>query len=683
MVLLPLTAGVVALLNACASIGRPQGGARDEAPPQYLRSNPSPGALKVSANKLDFYFNENIKLDDPGTRVVVSPAQKQMPRISANGRHLTVDLQDTLMENTTYTIDFADAIRDLNEGNILDGFAIDFSTGDAIDSLRISGMVVEAATLEPAQGMLVGVYDNLDDSAITTLPMLRIAKTNQLGQFTIRGLKPVPYKVFALNDVNRDYKWDRSEDIAFYPDTVFPTIEEITVTDTLTSVTGTDSIVTRPGVRYLPNDLLLTWFNENYMSQYLKDYSRPDSVRISIIMAAPADSLPELTVVDGPADGRRIDRPDASLLQHSAKLDTLTYWLTDSAIYGLDSLRIALRYQRTDTLDQLSWTTDTLRFNYKAPKPQKKEEPKKRKKNDEQTDSQEVQQPEIKFMTLNVGSGSQEVNEPLLVTVTEPIASFDPKAWHFEIEEDSLWRKLPTPTLLPDSTGNLLRYTIEHAWIPGATYRISVDSATVKTPYGLFNRPVSQTIKVKDADEYSTVIFRLSSIPDSTKMVVQLLSGNDTPIRTVIATDDGVARFEYLKPGVYYARAFTDRNADGLWTTGSVADQQLPEDTYYFPKKINLKKNWDITNDWNLDETPVDLQKPLAIKKNKPKTKEKTRQLDDEELYEDEEMLDQMGRPGYDTRNPFDNSRKRQGRTGNNLGNGGAQSGNFQTRPLR
>ncbi len=682
MVLLPLIAGVIALLSACASIGRPQGGARDEEPPVYVRSTPGLSALNFTSNKLDIYFNENIKLDDPGTRVVISPAQKQMPRINANGRHLFVELQDTLLENTTYTVDFADAIRDLNEGNILDGFALDFSTGDALDSLRISGMVVEAATLEPAQGMLVGVYDNLDDSAITTLPLLRIAKTNQLGQFTIRGLKPGTYHVFAINDVNRDYKWDRSEDIAFYPEPVTPSVEDILVTDTLASVTGEDSIVTRLGVRYLPNDLLLTWFNENYLSQYLKDYSRPDSVRISIIMAAPADSLPELTVVGGPADGRRLDLPDASKLQHSAKLDSLTYWLTDSAIYRLDSLQIALRYMRTDTLNQLSWTTDTLRFNYKAPKPDKKE-PKKRKKNDdEQTDSQDVKLPEIKFMDLNVGSSSQEVNEPLVVTVTEPIATIDPKAWHFEIEEDSVWKKLPMPALMPDSTGNLLRYTINHAWIPGATYRISVDSATVTTPYGLFNRPVSQTVKVKDADEYSTIIFRLTSIPDSTRMAVQILSSNDTPVRTVIADADGVARFDYLKPGTYYARAFTDRDGDGLWTTGSMADHQLPEDTYYFPKKINLKKNWDITNDWNLDETPVDLQKPAAIKKNKPKTKDKSQDTDYQDFDEEDEMLDQMGRPGYDTRNPFDNSRKRQGRTGNSFGNG-AQSGNFQSRPLR
>ena len=115
-----------------------------------------------------------------------------------------------MLDNTTYTIDFSDAIKDLNEGNTLDGFAIDFSTGDSIDSLRIAGMVFEARTLEPAQNMLVGVYSNLSDTAITTLPLERIGRTNQLGQFIIRGLKPGDYRIYALNDINRDYHWDRS-----------------------------------------------------------------------------------------------------------------------------------------------------------------------------------------------------------------------------------------------------------------------------------------------------------------------------------------------------------------------------------------------------------------------------------------------------------------------------------------
>ncbi len=217
------------------------------------------GQLNVKGNKITVEFDENIALDDAMNKIVVSPAQRTTPAISSNAKRVTVELRDTLLPNTTYTIDFADAVKDLNEGNVLDGLALDFATGDTIDTLRISGMVFEAQTLEPAQGMLVGVYSNLEDSAIHTLPMDRITKTNQLGQFTIRNLKEGTYRIFALNDVNRDYHWDRSEDVAFYDVTISPTATPTTVTDTLVRENGQrDSLVTRDATRYLPDDVLLS-----------------------------------------------------------------------------------------------------------------------------------------------------------------------------------------------------------------------------------------------------------------------------------------------------------------------------------------------------------------------------------------------------------------------------------------
>jgi hypothetical protein len=230
----------------------------------------------VNRTHITLTFDENVQISDASSKVVVSPAQKTMPSISAGGRHVNVELRDTLVANATYTIDFADAIKDLNEGNVLDGLAIDFSTGDEIDTLRISGMVLEARTLEPAQGMLVGVYSNPSDTAITTLQLERIAKTNQLGQFTVRGLKPGTYRIFALNDVNRDYRWDRSEDIAFYDTPIEPSVTPIELTDTFVSNEGPDSLAVRSSFRYLPDDILLTWFNEGYASQYLRDNSRKE-----------------------------------------------------------------------------------------------------------------------------------------------------------------------------------------------------------------------------------------------------------------------------------------------------------------------------------------------------------------------------------------------------------------------
>ena len=212
------------LVAACASIGRPEGGPRDETPPEYVRATPAPGDTGVDRSRIDIFFNENVQLEDISNKLVISPAQKQNPSINSNGKRVSVELRDSMLPNTTYTLDFSDAIRDLNEGNILDGFALDFSTGSTIDTLKVSGMVFEARTLEPAQGMVVGVYSNLSDTAITTLPLERVAKTNQYGQFTIRGLKPGEYRIYALEDRNRDWHWDRSENVAFGSFTVSPSV---------------------------------------------------------------------------------------------------------------------------------------------------------------------------------------------------------------------------------------------------------------------------------------------------------------------------------------------------------------------------------------------------------------------------------------------------------------------------
>lgn len=194
--------------------------------------------MNVTRKRIRVTFNENVNVADAMNKILVSPVQKEAPTISSSGRNIDVELRDSLIPDVTYTIDFTDAIADLNEGNPLDGFALDFSTGSTLDSLCISGMVFEAATLEPAQGMIVGVYSNLSDTAITTLPMERITKTNQLGQFTLRNLKPGQYHIFALNDKNRDNKWDRTEDVAFYPEEITPMAETVTTRDTLKSSSG-------------------------------------------------------------------------------------------------------------------------------------------------------------------------------------------------------------------------------------------------------------------------------------------------------------------------------------------------------------------------------------------------------------------------------------------------------------
>lgn len=169
---------IVAVLYSCASIGRLEGGPIDETPPRFVAGSPLPGALHNKKKKIVIEFDEFIKLDKANEKVVISPPQVQQPEIKSNGKKVVITLQDTLKTNTTYTVDFADAIQDNNEGNPLEAFTYTFSTGAELDSMAIAGTLLEASNLEPVKGMLVGLHANLADSAFTTLPFDRVGRTD-------------------------------------------------------------------------------------------------------------------------------------------------------------------------------------------------------------------------------------------------------------------------------------------------------------------------------------------------------------------------------------------------------------------------------------------------------------------------------------------------------------------------
>lgn len=610
------------IMVACASIGRPEGGPRDEMPPVFIKSNPTQGQTNVKSNKIEIFFDENLKVDDASNKVVISPVQKAMPSIIANGKKVSVELRDTLIPNTTYTIDFSDAIRDLNEGNPVDGFALDFSTGDSIDSLRISGMLFEARNLEPAQGMIVGVYSNLADSAISTLPLERISKTNQLGQFTIRGLKPGYYRIFALNDKNRDYHWDRSEDVAFYDVALSPSVEPIEVMDTLRASDGKDSLVSRQGVKFLPNNVLLTWFNEGYAAQYLKDYKRPERNRITFDFATKADTLPQITIINGKKAGLDID--EWALLNAGETLDTLEYWINDSVILAQDSILVAARYLRTDTNENLSWTTDTLKLFYK--------EPKKKKKKDKNEEADSI--PKVKFLNWTLQAANpQDVNKPLHFLSSQPLAFIDNNGIKLSIKRDTIWESLPSPRILPDTSGYILKYTIPYEWQAGEKYKLEIDSASLIGIYNECNKPYKQEFSVRPIEDYVNLYFNVSGT--ELPVIVELLDGSDKVVATAPVIE-GKASFNFLLPGKYFARAFIDNNNNGEYDTGKLLDKQQPEEVYYYPKIINAKKNWDIEQSWNIYEQPLDLQKPLQIKKNKPAQKKSSKNEQNQEEEEDE-----------------------------------------------
>lgn len=636
-----------AVMYSCANIGNPSGGPIDKTPPIFMRSNPTPNAVNVKDRKIEIFFDEIVTLKDPSTKIIVSPAQTEMPRMSALGRKVTVELVDSLLPNTTYTIDFSNSIQDNNEGNAIDNFAFAFSTGSVIDSMRMSGYVLDSRTLEPMQSVVVGLQSNLADSAFHKEKLQRVALTNDRGQFTIRNVSPGSYHIFALKDLDRDYKFGNpTEDIAFLDSIVVPTIGSREAADTIYNDRNEiDTIMRATRPAYFPNDILLSMFNEDRKSQYLANNLRVDSTRISLTFAAASDTLPSLSIVG------RNDVPDQWYsLERSKTNDTLTYWIRPPHLVSADTLMVATTYLRTDTASNLSWGTDTLKFTFQRQKAKKK-------KKNEETDSLEL----MRFMDLRpLSSSTQEVYAPLLLQTGTPIERYSQEAFHLQrkLQSDTIFYPAEIKSIaLRDSTLNRRDIMLKVDWEPGAAYTLAVDSLAMTDIYGLQTKPLKIDFNVRKMEEYGNIVFNIPAVRDSA--IVELLDGTD---KVVLHTQVKKHRAELLnlQPGKYYARLFIDRNGNGKYDTGNYDLHLQPEETVYFPGAINLKKNWDVEQTWDIYATPIDKQKPEAIKKNKPERKKWDKVIPEKtEADEDEEN-------GFsDFSNPNDPNQRNSNRFGN------------------
>lgn len=614
-----------AVMYSCANIGNPSGGPIDKTPPIFMRSNPTPNAVNVKDRKIEIFFDEIVTLKDPSTKIIVSPAQTEMPRMSALGRKVTVELVDSLLPNTTYTIDFSNSIQDNNEGNAIDNFAFAFSTGSVIDSMRVSGYVLDSRTLEPMQSVVVGLQSNLADSAFHKEKLQRVALTNDRGQFTIRNVSPGSYHIFALKDLDRDYKFGNpTEDIAFLDSIIVPSIGSREAADTVyNDLNEIDTIMRATRPAYFPNDILLSMFNEDRKSQYLANNLRVDSTRISLTFAAASDTLPSLSIVG------RNDVPDQwYTLERSQTNDTLTYWIRPPHLVSADTLMVATTYLRTDTASNLSWGTDTLKFTFQRQKAKKK-------KKNEETDSLE----QIRFMELHpLANGTQEVYAPLLLQTGTPIERYSREAFHLQrkLQNDTTFYPAEIKSIaLRDSTLSRRDLMLKVDWEPGAAYTLAVDSLAMTDIYGLQTKPLKVDFNVRKMEEYGNIVFNIPAVRDSA--IVELLDGTE---KIVLRAPVKSHRAELLNllPGKYYARLFIDRNGNGKYDTGNYDMHLQPEETVYYPGAINLKKNWDVEQTWDIYATPIDKQKPEAIKKNKPERNkwekvntEKTETDEDEE----------------------------------------------------
>ncbi len=613
---------VVAMMAACARMGNPDGGWYDDTPPRVVSSTPAEYGTDVTARRVVINFNEYIKLEDPQSKVIISPPQIEQPDIKAAGKRIVIDLKDSLKANTTYTIDFSDAISDNNEGNPMGNYTFSFSTGDHIDTLEVAGYVLNAEDLEPMKGVLVGLYSNFSDTIIRHEPMMRVSRTNGSGFFSIKGVAPGGYRVYALQDADGDYLFSqKSEMVAFCHDSIVPSWKPDTRQDTIwRDSLHIDNIVRVPYTHFLPDDVTLLCFQEPQTDRLLLKTERPSPEKFTIYFTYGHDSLPRL-------QGLNFCSDSAFVVEASQKRDTITYWLRDTTLVNMDTLNVALSFMATDTLGNLVETPDTVTFLAKVPyekrqKDRQKEiekwekEQEKKKKRGQPYDS--IMPPTFLQPKWNCGS---EISPDfvLRMTVPEPLARCDTSAIHLYTKVDSLWYRTPH-TIEQTSTRE---YMLTAVWQPGSEYSLEMDSAAIENIYGLVNKSSKQGIKVSPLEQFSTLVVSVSGVPivpdDSLAVtVVRLLDGSGNTVRETKVNSDGEAEFFYVKPATYYLSAYVDMNGNGKWDTGLYDEDLQPEPVFYFNEEVECKAKWDVTRQWNLTRLPRYQQKPQKITKQKP-----------------------------------------------------------------
>jgi len=605
------------IVAGCARMGSPDGGWYDDTPPKVTGASPADRGTGVSSKKVVINFDEFIQMSDAQSKIVISPPQIEQPEIKAAGKRIIVELKDTLKPNTTYTIDFSDAITDNNEGNPMGNYTYSFSTGEQIDTFEMSGYVLNASDLEPVKGILVGLYSNLNDTAFTTLPMDRVSRTDGNGHFVVKGIAPGKYRAYALQDADGNYLFNqKSEMIAFSHDTFEPSARPDIRQDTVwRDSLHIDSIAQVPFTHFYPDDITLLSFQETLTDRQFIKAERKDPEKLTLFFSYGNDTLPEIR-------GLNFDSSDAFVLEPSQKKDTLTYWLRDTALVNQDTLSMALTYLATDTTGVLVSRTDTLDVLSKVPlaRRQKKQAEelkdwqKKQEKKKKRGEAYDSIMPRKMLELKMLSSSTLDPDQNVYLETPVPLTKADTAGVHLYTKVDTLWYR--ARHIFEPREGYNRQYVLKAEWRPGTEYSLEIDSAAFVSIYGLESAPIKQGIKVKAEEEYSSLFVSISGIKEKGNVRAQLLSSSGTKVKEV-AVKGGRAEFYYVTPGNYYVRCYVDANGNGMWDTGLYSSDLQPEAVYYMDEQIECKAKWDVSRTWNVTSRPRHLQKPRAIVKQK------------------------------------------------------------------
>lgn len=546
--------------SSCAGTkGSPSGGPKDTLAPVVLALKPDSNAVDfpLEGGEIQIVFDEYVVIKDANKNILLSPPQKKNVKTRIRNKSLIVSFQEPLDSNRTYSLNFGNAIVDNNEGNPLYGYSYSFSTGKTIDSMMLSGTVVDATTLFPVEGATVALYENAKDSTVMQQLPDAVSRTDKWGYFTVRNLKPVPYRVFAFSDDNTNNLYDRgSETIAFIDSSITPTkvmrkdLAELAYTDPLDTLAA----LSRPA------EIQLALFREKATNQFIRDHKRPTR-RGSYIKFNASYTQIDSFAIKGIS-------PDRIIRQFNITQDSLAFWIKDGNKLD-DTLLVAIKYHKTDTNGVLVPTVENLKFVA----PIERKDDKREKKDDKRKD----------LLEFEIVSDKTKVEQDgIVLNFKEPLA---------ELNRDSISFTMKTPkgissnvqyTLDQDST-DINRYIVRpvEQFVTGNDYTVYFPFATFKDINGYTNDSTVTSISLPTEDKLSSITLDIQNVEN--RYIIELISKTrDKVFRKYIITSDSELVFPYLQRGEYSIRITEDKNSNGLFDTGDILLSKQPEKVFLY-----------------------------------------------------------------------------------------------------
>lgn len=584
--------GIILLLFGCAQETAPTGGQKDTQPPIAVKSKPNNKQTNFLDNSISITFNEFVVLKDAVNQILISPPIFPKPTFSIKGKSVVVNLKNSELEpNTTYNIFFGDAIQDLHEGNIIPNFHYVFSTGETIDSLSFSGVVVHAFEDTQQEGVFVMLYLNDNDTIpFDSLPYRvlprYICRTQKNGFFNFSNLHHGEYKIFALKDENRNFLYDLPEEmIAFSDSTIIPYYENSITNDSTQTEDSTSTNLSKDSLAVLdtlshnhdlPN-FKLFMFKEVDSTVKLKEVKVIDSLSAQFFFSFETKN-PKF----------RLLKPD-SLENDSLWMfeewndtkDTLLAWFPNLIS---DSLLIEINndYQ----------VIDTVLVALKQPK-----KPHKKTKKEEEKDTlQTILPPPPLKISVNA-SGTFSFFNPLKITFPTPLQQWNFDHVIFSVNDDTI----STPSIVynPKKREAVFAYSFKEQ----TNYSLEIPEGACTNIIGLINDTTKFTFTTDESSKYGTLKIHLSLPENSPQVILQLLTEDaKSIIKEFVIQESGSVNFGYLSPRKIKIKAIFDTNGNGKWDAGNYLYRIQPERTFIYEKIIEIRAYWDAEENWKIED---------------------------------------------------------------------------------